>query len=82
MSAELAECAAILIRSAPEPSALLAGGVAMTSLWMRLGLAIDGAERLRGWSRWLAGAAVWGLFAVVMAAAWLLPGLILARWLR
>lgn len=53
----------------------------MTSVWLRIALALDEAERLRGVARWLAGAAVWGLFAAVMAAAWLFPGLILARWL-
>lgn len=40
----------------------------MTSIWLRLALAIDASERLRGWARWLAGAAIWGAFAAVCAA--------------
>ena len=53
----------------------------MTSIWLRLAVAIDSAERLRGVARWMAGAAVWILFALVMAAAWLAPGFIAARLL-
>ena len=41
----------------------------MTSVWLRLALALDSAERLRGVGRWLAGAAIWGTFAAV----WALP---------
>lgn len=51
----------------------------MTSVWLRIATAIDAAERLRGWGRWLAGAAVWGAFTLVCAAFWLLPGFVLAR---
>ena len=51
----------------------------MTSVWTRIAGYIDAAERLRGWGRWCAGLLVWGLFAAVMAAAWLAPGFLLAR---
>ena len=54
----------------------------MTALWLRLGLAVDAGERLRGWARVAAGAALWTLFALVMAAAWLAPGIVFDRLLR
>lgn len=40
----------------------------MTSVWARIAGYIDAAERLRGAARWLAGAAVWGLFAAACVA--------------
>jgi len=40
----------------------------VTSVWLRIALALDEAERLRGVARWLVGAAVWGAFAAVCAA--------------
>jgi hypothetical protein len=48
-------------------------------VWARIAVYIDAAERLRGWARWLAGACIWGVFALVMLAFWLAPGWIAAR---
>ena len=41
---------------------------AQMGVWAAISVYIDSAERLRGWARWAAGAAIWLAFGAICVA--------------